>query len=762
MFENINCQHFDTEREGQIEFFKQFHIDYLSNPVLVDNTDGIWKGNILEFKLNIEDPNSVLFQSIKYLSRLRLKGESIPANIVLISLNNGSVYIYPTEDYFDNIHTIYYGAASKQNDGFIAKNKKITLNYLETSGAIRLKEILNSENFIPIRIDEDSVVGWAERYYRENPKASKGDFIGDNEGKIKIKGEIRDPRHFKGLILPYEGKTNEKFKYLMDKLNDRLQKKDLGAYYTPRLYCEKAAELLRLAIKNVPQGNDYVIIDRCAGTGNLEDVLNREELSHCILSTYEYYEYKVLNERLGDKVRFIIPPTEQLVQYEMGKVKNADALSEDFIFNNAIRKYINDPNCTIILYENPPYQDSSSKSFIDENNQRAKSSRKDSFVKNEFVKEIYKLDEKQGAAREIANLFIWSAFKYYLRQPTDAYIVFSPVKYFKSIGLVKKKFIKGYAFNRKHFHASESVISCILWQNINEQKDNWTLETFDIERDEDKSEKLCKLRNIIIRRVKSKVSEYNDKRLIDDAVPFNLYCKADGTQLMGWNPSGSKKSINSKDIIAYLVTIGFSLDSSHRCLTRLPYYTGIKESFGYYLRKDVVLQKLPIFCAKLYRENKWWKKDIYYTSADKKYEYLNDIDFLKSCLIYTCLSESNKCFSILGTDGNIYLNELCFDVDTYASGILVKFNLNKNDNILLSLNDDILKFIKTCEEYNKNFKYGISQINTEINIFWRDERGTKIYKYPELNGNLLALKRLLFDYYDNNIAPKLFEYELLK
>lgn len=57
----------------------------------------------------------------------------------------------------------------------------------------------------------------------------------------------------------------------------------------------------------MPDGNDYVIIDRCAGTGNLEAALigkfdkNGDELiSHCVVSTYEY---KVLSERIGDKVR---------------------------------------------------------------------------------------------------------------------------------------------------------------------------------------------------------------------------------------------------------------------------------------------------------------------------------------------------------------------------------------------------------------------------------------------------------------------------
>jgi len=176
----------------------------------------------------------------------------------------------------------------------------MTLDYPNSSDAITLKGILNEEDFMPVDLDEECILGWAERYYRENPKATKGDFLGDDTGQIRVLGEIRDPKHFKGFIRPYKEKTNAKFQYLMDCLNDRLRKKDLGAFYTPEPYCRKAAELVRMAIARVPEGNDYIILDRCAGTGNLEAVLTDEELSHCILSTYEYYEYKVLQERLGD------------------------------------------------------------------------------------------------------------------------------------------------------------------------------------------------------------------------------------------------------------------------------------------------------------------------------------------------------------------------------------------------------------------------------------------------------------------------------
>ena len=81
---------YESEKEGQLEFLN----DYLKlvdktlkkEDILSDYTDGIINGNILEFKLNINYTSTVLMQVIKYLSALRIKGKSIPKNILLISL----------------------------------------------------------------------------------------------------------------------------------------------------------------------------------------------------------------------------------------------------------------------------------------------------------------------------------------------------------------------------------------------------------------------------------------------------------------------------------------------------------------------------------------------------------------------------------------------------------------------------------------------------------------------------------------------------
>lgn len=762
---------YETEREGQIDFFKQFNIDYINNEVLINNTDGVWKGNLFEFKKDIVNINENLFQAIKYLSKMRVKGKSIPSNILLIYLNQRLCYQFSSKDYFDDIHKLYYGPSSKNNTGFIAKDYTNKIDYSTVSGAIKLKELLNENEFMPIDIDENCIVGWAERYYKENPSAKKGDFLGDNEGQIKITGEIREPKHFKGLINPYNKESNEKFKYLMDKLNDNLTKKDLGAFYTPKPYCQKTAELVREAIKRVPEGNDYVIIDRCAGTGNLESVLTDEELKHCILSTYEYYEYKVLLERLGDKVKFIIPPTEELVEYNIGFVSNANALTKEYIEQPDIKAIIDNPKMTIIMLENPPYHDSSSSTFVVDNDKskKVKTDRTDSYIYNEFKKDSYKLNEQRGASREVSNLFIWSAFKYYLRQPTDSYILLSPVKYFKTIGLVKKEFGGGFAFNRKYFHATESTISCILWHNIDDEKtENWELKAFDIEQTVINNKVIQNLidinKTIIIKKCNNTISKYNDTRSFKDDKESSIVCKSNGYPDKEYKYKKGRKPIYNKNIIGYISTTNYSPASINSYLVRMNWKSGLSQSYGYHLRKDNYIEKLPIFCAKQYPQEKWYEKDVYANTSDGGDEYLKDKELLKSCLIYTALYHGNKIISFKGSDGNMYLNEICFDGDTVASNSLKEYEkcLNDDDKELLMLWHKLLKEAKLTKEYDKSKKYGLYQIIEELNISYKDDNDKVQYIYPELNGYIETLKSKLKKYYSENIVDKLFKYELLK
>ncbi len=744
-----------TEREGQINFFENFRIDWGTRQVLVDNTDGVWKGNLFEFKKDIHDINEVLSQALKYLSKMRIKGESVPANILLIDLNKTIAYLYHSKDYFDDIHKVYIGAASKNNSGYIGKpyNKKI--DYDTQEGAYELSKILKETDYMPIRLDENCIVGWGERYYRENPTANKGDFLGDNSGQVKIIGEIREPKIFKRLIQPYTESTNEKFKYLMDKLNDRLRKRDLGAFYTPMLYAEKACELVKEAIDRVPEGNDYIILDRCAGTGNLEEAilntLGEVVTSHIICSTYEYYEYKVLLERLGDKVRTIIPPTEATANYSKGCILNADAMSEEYINNPIIKSYIDDSKCTVILFENPPYAETTSIEHQKKGVGKYSSNWKKNYVVSEMKKEV-----KGSPSNDMANSFIWSGFKFYLRQRTDSYVVFSPIKYWKSQNLINKNFSKGFAFNKKHFHTnSATCISCILWLNQNSNNNSISLDAYDI-----KDNNLSFIRNIKIKKVKNLYSTLYDKRNYESDTA-GIASEANGKEAFRKLRIVPKYNSN---ILGYLVTQSFDFSQPRlKCnLVRNGLYNGN----GFYLRRDNYLKKLPLFAGAKYPiEDDWIENGNIYTTADKMDAYEKDADLIKYSLIFTCLSQYNKCHSFHGSDGRYYQNELCFDEGTLALADIQKIELNDDEEELISLWSKILNEAKQCSNYHSQWRYGVYQITKELNTFVKIKNHGKeesVYNYPELNGDLNTLRIKLKGYYKKYITPKMFEYELLK
>ena len=123
--------------------------------------------------------NKTLFQAIKYLSKLRINGESVPATILLIDLNATTVYVYKSKDYFEAIHKVYTGAASKDNDGFVSGPYKAMLDYSDMVQSSQVRKLLKrnkinpDEMYMPVDIDENCIVGWAERYYKRFLRARK-------------------------------------------------------------------------------------------------------------------------------------------------------------------------------------------------------------------------------------------------------------------------------------------------------------------------------------------------------------------------------------------------------------------------------------------------------------------------------------------------------------------------------------------------------------------------------------------------------------
>lgn len=757
---------YTLERDGQVDFYKVFlpRINSALNidDILSDNNDGVINGNLLEFKLNVTDLNAVLFQCIKYLSALRIKGKPVPANILIIDINATKVWLYKSAPYLSHIEKLYFGGASKDNSGFIGDEAEKILCYDNQLDVENIVAILKENNFTKIHIDENCIVGWATSFYKAIPMARKEDFLGDDTGKHKTIGEIRKPTHFKQYIYPYKGQTNVKFNYLMDKLNDTLQKKNLGAFYTHKLYAEKSLELVREAIARVPAGNDYIILDRCAGTGNLESGLTDEELSHCVVSTVEYYEYKVLQELLGAKVRHIIPPIETAETFNAGLVMGADALSKEYIENSVIKQYIDNSNCTIILFENPPYAETTSAEHQRQGKSKVSSKWKNSFVVSEMKKEV-----KGSVSNDLGNAFIWSGFKYYLRQPTDSYIVYSPVKYWKAQHLIDKKFMGGFAFNRRYFHTNiDACIMCAHWANETDNRKEISISAFDIDVS---TESLISYGDLPVKRLYSTYSQkYYDKREIPKEQRVGILAGLNGAE----KDVGRNKPAVSPDILGYMVahSSGFDnpdLDSSLLVAAR---YDGN----GFFLHKDNYLKKLPMFCASRYvtYNRAWTERARIMKSADGADKFEKDIEngklqqFLLKCLLFTCMEMQNHMRTFMGSDGRFYRNELCLDGTNGETVALLDINeltVGEKENALLQQWEKVLQFAKKAENYNSDLTYGVYQIYAELDTSHKDETiGTTVWDNVELHTALAGLKTLVKDYYNSEIVPILFRYEFLK
>lgn len=758
---------FTNELEGQQQFFLKYLpiIDnsLTADDILTDHTDGVVRGNIIEFKLVITDLTHTLSQAIRYLSSMRIKGRSIPSNIILVSLNTETAYLYHSVDYLSDIEKVYIGSASSGIEGFSADKYLEKLEYgVNDEDEYRLISLLRSEKYTKINIDENCIVGWGERYYRENPTANKSAFIGDIGGNVKIIGEIRKPTHFKELINPYLKETNVQFQYLMDKLNDDLNKKDLGAFYTPVEYAKKSYELLMRAIERVPDGNDYIILDRCAGTGNLEENLPPEILSHCVLSTVEYYEYKVLLEVLSDKVKYIIPPTEREDTFMNGLVRGADALSEDYLNNPVLKSFIDDPKMTIIIFENPPYGEVNGST----RGKGSSASWKKSFIANKMNEDT----NVQGAVKnDMANLFIWSAFKYYLRQPTDSLVVYSPIKYWKSQNLINKEFGGGFAFNRKAFHApTAAMISCILWSNEDtpEVNDSIELEAWNL-----LNRELIYEGNLTINRVHSVLSEkYYDNRKFPEDTLDGIATNLDGTERIDGTIRAPK--VYNDNVVGFLVANGQGFDSPR--LNSGLVIANRYDSNGFILREDVFLEKLPLLSAGKYtdHENDWKIMSNIMKTGDKSEDYHNDIvngkldNFLLKNLLWVSLTHYAHMRSFLGSDGRLYRNQLTLDTtngETLATKFLRAFKFNEQEKALINQFMRVLEFAKETKEYNPELTYGLYQIDKELNTYYKDIKTQKnIRNYPALHGEINSLKQNVKKYYMNEIVPTLFEYEFLK
>ena len=150
-------------------------------------------------------------------------------------------------------------------------------------------------------------------------------------------------------------------------------------------------------------------------------------------------------------------------------------------------------------------------------------------------------------------------------------------------------------------------------------------------------------------------------------------------------------------------------------------------------------------------------------SGDGGGNYLKDLQFLKNCFLWSCLTNKNKCISDKEKS-----NEMSLLQNSRSDIILRSLKKDDDDNKLLKRWFKILDFIKNTEEYNIEYKYGLNQIEKEINIkifngsYNKKQEELREFKYIELNDLIKYFKAELKEYYASKIYPNIIKYCLIK
>ena len=233
---------FQTEWEWQIQFYNNLRTFDGTIPTLEDNTDGVVRGTLLEFKLSIPNINIVLFQAIKYLSRMRNLGKKIPSQILLISLNNEKAYLFQSTDFLQEIETQYIWGASKNNQNFSTNIKPQNIDY--KNNLIAIVEVLRNQDFIKVHVDKYNIVWLSKVYYETVNDGSIEMKLEKKYHKIEFVEELIQPKFLH--TFPYASdrdevyeKSKKEFPWLIDCLNDKFLQKELWAFYTPDPYVKK-------------------------------------------------------------------------------------------------------------------------------------------------------------------------------------------------------------------------------------------------------------------------------------------------------------------------------------------------------------------------------------------------------------------------------------------------------------------------------------------------------------------------------------------
>ena len=185
------------------------------------------------------------------------------------------------------------------------------------------------------------------------------------------------------------------------------------------------------------------------------------------------------------------------------------------------------------------------------------------------------------------------------------------------------------------------------------------------------------------------------------------------------------------------------------------------------------MQKMPLFAMSRYinYNREWTQRARIMKSGDGADRFNADVtsgrldQWLRKCLLFTCVEMQNHMRTFTGSDGRFYRNEFCLDTTngpTIASEDLKLLVCGQAEQRILDQWDTLIAAVKQTDEYNPAMTYGVYQIFAEIDTSYKDDDGKTVWNNVEVHSALQTLKLLVKEYYNAEIVPTLFEYEFLK
>lgn len=518
-------------------------------------SDGIVGNTIIECKLNEDEGGGPkkAYQELYGIipNRLKSKGEKLPYYRIYVELETFLVEVYDchcrlveTFNWFDNHEKFKKYLTDTAN----------TFEYDLIDESVDLVEVIqNLYKVFPIKTKievykylQDGVPGWFQPF----------DFKNLNINRLILNN---------------------------DKMNEKYVQKTEGAFFTPPQYVKISTQYVMNAIEQSKKDeyDDYVIVDRCAGVGNLASQFPEEVYSHLILGTINEAEALTANIRFNDMADVIV----------------IDALTEDGVkyYKDEIEKYKNKNSVkklAVIFLENPPYAQLNSNK---DGGVNYKANGENKYIKTWVHKEMNK------GGDDLDEQFVFSAFEYF---DIYSYIHYGPIKIWKTNHLITKEVKEAYLCNRKHFNATESAVALIHWGN-----NDIEYETIDFDSDLDGKFKVNK--------VYKTISELYENDGIENGI-----CVVEARNYSFASPRLTG-SLNDGD------RYGKKWVSADNLLNVLPLFC---------VSRDEVSEKGGVDENRDYRII-----DTVYKTSDGGISYQQDINFLQNCLIWSVCTHYNQC-----------------------------------------------------------------------------------------------------------------------